>query len=98
MTTSSTPSAPLRAVAIRCDGCGATFGVLPTPGQARCPYCQREHAISPQLLGQLQRYGASVQVELAQADAALDRAGAQLEFRRRGGSEAFRQYISAVVM
>lgn len=75
-------SAPaLQAISIRCDGCGGTFGVLPTPGQATCPYCQREQLVSAQMLGQLEQYGRAVHTEVAHAEAALDRASAGKAFR-----------------
>jgi hypothetical protein len=76
-------SAPLQAISISCDGCGATFGVLPKQGRARCPHCQREHRISSSTLGQLEQYQSAAQVELAQVEAALDRVEAGRVFRQR---------------
>jgi hypothetical protein len=66
-------SAP-EAVSIRCNRCGGTFGFLPYPGNARCPYCAFEQPVSAEFLAELQRYAGSVRRELADADDAYRRA------------------------
>jgi hypothetical protein len=66
-------SAP-EAVSIRCGRCGGTFGFLPHPGNARCPYCTFEQPVSAELLRDLQLYAGGVGRELAQANEAYQRA------------------------
>jgi DNA-directed RNA polymerase subunit RPC12/RpoP len=97
MATHQASGAPLRAVSIRCNGCGAAFGVLPTPGQAQCPYCQREQLISPQMLAQFEQYGRAVQVEFAQAEAALDRAASGQAFRKHYPKRRAKYLATAVL-
>jgi DNA-directed RNA polymerase subunit RPC12/RpoP len=64
------------AVSIRCGRCGGTFGFLPHPGNARCPYCAFEQPVSAELLRDLQRYAHSVGQELGHANEAYQRAAA----------------------
>jgi DNA-directed RNA polymerase subunit RPC12/RpoP len=68
-------SAP-EAVSIRCGRCGGTFGFLPSPGNARCPYCAFEQPVSAELLRDLQLYAGGVRRELAHANEAYQRAAA----------------------
>jgi DNA-directed RNA polymerase subunit RPC12/RpoP/cbb3-type cytochrome oxidase subunit 3 len=62
------------AVSIRCDRCGGTFGFVPHPGNARCPYCAFDQPVSAELLHNLQRYAGSVGQKLHQANEAYQRA------------------------
>jgi hypothetical protein len=64
------------AVSIRCGRCGGTFGFLPQPGNARCPYCAFEQPVSAELLRDLQQYAGNVGRELAHANEAYQRAAA----------------------
>src|SRR5882757_9392757 len=98
MATQQTSDLPLQAVSIRCGGCGAPFGVLPQPGQAICPYCQREQLVSAQMLGQLQQYQRAVQVQVAQAEAAVERAGAGQAFRRQNPTGRAKYVVIAVLV
>jgi DNA-directed RNA polymerase subunit RPC12/RpoP len=68
-------SAP-EAVSIRCCRCGGTFGFLPHPGNARCPYCAFDQPVSAKLLRDLQLYAGGVGHELEHANQAYARAAA----------------------